>query len=394
MNRRAGFGVAAVSGLLLTLVGCGGKPVVGVLLPTSGSHSVYGETIADGIRLAVADLQQAKLEGESLPEGFHLVWADSGSDPARAVDELRRMARHDGIRLLIGGATSGEAQDLLPVLKEQNVICLSPSASMPSLTAGSQFFFRIYPSDELEASRAAEFLHEELGCPTVVLFVGDSQYARGFEPEFRAQYERLGGSVVRRIELTATDWEPASTAALTELKPSAVYILAYAEHILSALTHLRAAGYQGPIVTTSAFDSSAVIKQAGTLAEGVMFPMPPFDRTSKQEPMAGFVERFTEASHRPPDILAAHGYDALRLAARALVIAGSPRTSRIRKVLHTQVSGFPGVTGPIIFEQSGDVRRQPVMFTVAGGLVVPYEKGMGSAPTVGDVPQSQTPSPE
>ncbi len=114
-----------LAGLLL---GCGSKPVVGVLLPSTGEAGTYGESIESGIRLA---LSESRDKG-TLPAGFDVVWADTQSSPQLALSELERMAGERGIRLVVGGATSAEAQAIIPQLEELDVVCLSPSASTPA----------------------------------------------------------------------------------------------------------------------------------------------------------------------------------------------------------------------------------------------------------------------
>jgi ABC-type branched-subunit amino acid transport system substrate-binding protein len=98
--------------------------VVGILLPTTGSASSYGESIESGIRVALAEAR----EGKGLPQGFETVWMDTGSDPARAVSELQEMVHKKDVKMVIGGATSDEARAMIPELKKLNVVCLSPSA--------------------------------------------------------------------------------------------------------------------------------------------------------------------------------------------------------------------------------------------------------------------------
>lgn len=372
MLLRLATAVTVVVALSCTLVGCGGKPVVGVLLPTSGSASVYGESIDSGVRLALADLREGRLPGETLPSSLQIAWADTGSNPQRAVNELRRLVSERRVKLVIGGATSGEAQALLPVLEELNVICLSPSASMPGLTKGTDRFFRIYPSDELEGATAAKFLLDRIKRDAVVLYTGDTDYTRGIEPEFREQYEPRG-KILERIDLTSADWQTRSAAALKRHSPGAVYIVGYAEEILEVLRHLAAVSFQGQVVTTSAFDNSVVIQRAGALAENVMFPLPPFDRTQERDPIGGFVDRYTRTYQRAPDVLAAHGYDAMRMAVRALSLARPPEASEIRKVLHFEAGGLNGVTGEISFDDFGDVKHYPTMRVIADGQIISYE---------------------
>lgn len=361
-------GVVALSGVFS---GCGGKPVVGVLLPSTGVAATYGDSIESGIRLAVSDSR----ERGQIPQGFDVVWADTGSIPDRAVNELRKMAVERGVNLVIGGATSGEAQALLPILDELNVVCLSPSASAPGLGQQSRLFFRIYPSDELEGYTAAKFLFDRLEKKSVVLYVGNKQYANGIEPEFLKQFESAQqGKVVARIDLDDPEWRSKSTAALRDPSEPGVYIVAYAEGTLEILRHLADAGYEGRVVATAAFYSTQVIRRAGELAEGILFPLPPFDRTSEKEPVLSFVNRYMETYQRAPDVFAAHGYDAMRLAIEVMKIASPPEPSEIRKALQFGVSEFMGVTGPILFDESGDVKHYPKMFIVKGGQVLSYQR--------------------
>jgi len=370
MLRRACRAVGAIVCLLL-VIGCPRKPVIGVLLPTTGNASNYGESIESGIRLAVSDAR----ERGQMPGDLEVVFADTESKPQQAAMQLSQLASDRGVKLFIAGATSDEARALLPMLERHQVVCLSPSASAPSLTRDSHLFFRIYPSDELEGNTAGKFIFDRLSKGRVLLYVGDNEYVRGFEPEFRRQYEeKLGGAVVARIAVTEPGWEEKGAAKLKELKPEAVYIVGYAEEILEVLRHLKREQFEGFIVTTSAFDSSKVIQEAGPLAEGVVFPLPPFDRASDKEPVRGFVQRYMDTHQRAPDILAAHGYDAMCLAIEVLKLAHPPELAEIKKALRFGIQEYPGVTGPIMFDDFGNVKHYPKMYIVHDGQVVSYER--------------------
>jgi branched-chain amino acid transport system substrate-binding protein len=371
MLRRVGSAIGVVLVLTGFLSGCGGKPIVGVILPTTGAAASYGESIESGIRLALADAR----EREGLPPGFEVVWADSGSDPSRAVAEFRKMVEERGAKLVIGGATSAEAMALIPELDELQVVCLSPSASAPGLAQRSRLFFRIYPSDELEGHTAANFLFERLGKHDVLLFTGDTEYTRGIKPEFLKQYqEALGGTVVDDVALTEDGWQEVAVEALARDGVEAVYAIGYAEEILSVVQFLSAHGFEGRIVTTSAFYSGQVIREAGDAAEGILFPLPPFDRTSEKEPVLSFVNRYMDAYERAPDVFAAHGFDVMGLAIQVMGFAKPPETLEILKALNFGVAEFMGVTGPILFDDYGDVKHYPMMFIVNEGQVLSYQR--------------------
>ena len=136
MVRRVGLAIGLMLGLVGVLAGCSSKPVVGVLLPTTGAAASYGESIESGIRLALSVAREPKqLPSDSktiqLPPEFEVVWADTGSDPGRAAAELRRMVEEREVKMVIGGATSAEALALIPELDDLEIVCLSPSASAP-----------------------------------------------------------------------------------------------------------------------------------------------------------------------------------------------------------------------------------------------------------------------
>jgi branched-chain amino acid transport system substrate-binding protein len=371
MLRRVGSAIGSVLVLTGFLSACSGKPIVGVILPTTGAAASYGESIESGIRLALSDAR----ERGDLPAGFEVVWADTGSDPVRAVAEFRKVVEERGAKMVIGGATSAEAVALIPVLDELDVVCLSPSASAPGLAQRSRLFFRIYPSDELEGHTAANFLFERLGKHDVLLFTGDTEYTRGIKPEFLKQYqEALGGTVVDDIALTEDGWQEVAAKVLARSRVEAVYAIGYAEEILSVVQFLSARGFEGRIVTTSAFYSGQVIREAGEAAEGVLFPLPPFDRTSEKEPVLSFVNQYMDTYERAPDVFAAHGFDAMGLTIQVMNIAKPPETLEILKALNYGVAEFMGVTGPILFDDYGDVKHYPMMFIVHGGQVLSYQR--------------------
>jgi len=361
--------LAAIAIMAGALAGCGKHPAVGILLPTTGNASAYGESIESGIRVALAEAR----EKGTLPPDLDILWSDTGSDPQKAVSEFRSLVKEKGAKIVIGGATSDEARALLPVLAELKVICLSPSASAPDLAKKSEYFYRIFPSDELEGSRAGRFLFEELKAKKTLVFVGNNEYTRGIEPEFRHQYiDSLGGTVTATIDLTKDGWKPEARKALAAASPDAVYIIGYAEEILDVLRLLHEAGYAGRICTTSAFYSGRVIQEAGPLAEGVFFPLPPFDRTSESPYVQAFVTRYMDTYQRAPDVFAAHGYDAMEVVLKAVEIAHPVETPELNKALH--FTEFKGVTGPIRFDDYGEVKHYPKIFLVKDGQVLSYDR--------------------
>ncbi|MCP4898978.1 MAG: ABC transporter substrate-binding protein [bacterium] len=365
MRRQTAVLVGIMCVVVAATTGCMGNPVVGVVLPTSGERADYGESIESGIRLAISDAREQDL----LPSGFEVVWADSESQPLRAVEEVNAMVndRQPRIKLLIGGATNSEARALLPTLKNLNLMCLSPMAQASELTVESKHFYRLFPNDELEGVKAASFLFDKFGDQTLI-YVGSPDYSQGLEREFVHQYEENdGGQVLARIDIDEADWETQSRQALRAHRPRAVYIADFANGIVEVLRHLKQQRFGGSIVTSSSIFNRTAIDASGDLTEMAMFPLSVYEHTSedvKDEVLRGFVRRYMETYQRAPDIYAAHGYDAMRFAIEALSVANPPETDELKKAFHFKITEYRGVTGIIQFDDRGDVKHNPIMYLI------------------------------
>ena len=362
--------IALIAITTAAVTGCSGSPVVGVLLPTSGAAASYGESMKQGIELAIS---QGKDDG-TMPDSINWVWGDSGSDPQQAASELQRLAG-EGARIIIAGTTSDEAKAFLPLLDRLDVIVLSPSASAPALTRDSRLFFRLFASDELEGRRAGRFLREEQDDSTVLIYAEESEQARGIEPPFRQVFEQaMEGRVVGRVSLDDPNWEQESADLLAAHLPDAVYIIGYAEESLEVVRHLRERNYPGTICLTSAFYSGEVIDRHPELLEGVFFPQPAFDMKDELPLVQQFIETFDAAYGHPPDIYAAHAFDAARVVGSVIDQTSVFDTSELRKTMMFGIKEFPGVTGPIQFDDYGDVKHNPIMFTIRDGEVLNFER--------------------
>lgn len=376
MRRQTLVLVGVVSLVVAAATGCSKDAVVGVLLPTSGELADYGESVESGVRLAISDAREQGL----LPPGFEVVWADSASQPSRAVEELNRLVkdRQPRIKLLIGGVTNAEADALLPLLDEFNLICLSPSAQAVHLTHESRLFYRLFPNDHLEGVKAAGFVADKFGNEQtgekVMLYVGEPAYAEGLEKEFVDQYvNNANGEILERIDLNEAGWQEASSAALRAHRPRVVYIIDFAHGIVDVLEHLKSQRFEGSLVTTSAIFNQTAIDAAGDLTEMVMFPLPAYDLTSeKAVAIREFARRYMDTYQRVPDIYAAHGYDAMRVAMEAFKAAGIPETSELKKAFQFGISEYMGVTGVIQFDDRGDVKHNPIMYLIKDGSVISY----------------------
>jgi hypothetical protein len=64
----------------------------------------------------------------------------------------------------------------------------------------------------------------------------------------------------------------------------------------------------------------------------------------------------------------------MKSAIEVMKIASPPQTQEIRRAMQFGVTDFMGVTGPIIFDDYGDVKHYPKMFVVKDLQVLSYQR--------------------
>ncbi len=336
---------------------------MGVVLPETGEASAYGASIKSGVTLAFEELRASDEALQSL----EVTYRDSGSDPARAASVAEGMFER-GALLVIGGVTSAEAKAMIPVADRFKRILLSPSASAPSLARLSTYFFRVFPSDELEGVAAADYLLGGPGVRNVLVVSEASEYTRGLLPVFVGELQGRGGQVVATVGSDDPSWEAGLRSALSQAHPEGVYVCGYDEFSLRVLVLLRGVRFGGTVCTTSAVQTVSLLQRAGDVAEGVVFPLAGFDEGPAATRTQPFFERYRRTYNLQPDIYAGHGYDAALAAGLAVAALGgeSPTTLRARlRSLSSQV----GVMGPLAFDELGNARHALGVYQIRKGRV-------------------------
>lgn len=357
-------GALATLALALLLAGCRERVLVSVVLPESGEAGVYGMSIKSGVRLALDS-------ATSSHGGITVEYRDSASDPARASAQAE--ALYDaGALAIIGGATTPEARALIPIAERWQRVLLSPSASAPALARLGTYFLRTYPSDELEGVEAADLLALTLGVRTVLIIEEDNPYTRGLLPVFLTRFASRGGEVVASVRIGDLGWEGEVREAVRTRHPGASYLCGYGDAILEALRLLRAIGYSRTVCTTSAINTAALLHRAGALAEGVVFPLAFLDPTRSGETMREFLRRYQATYDLTPDTYAAHGYDAALALLAALGRLDQPNGQGLRRRL-LDLTGVPGVMGPIVFDETGTMRHTLRAVRVEAGHLRPLD---------------------
>ncbi len=360
---------------LLPAVGCGPEvPTVTItaIAPLTGEAAVYGQEIANGIQLR----HERLLAGDEDP-GYNVVIeiVDSEGDPAQSAALLD--TAFETSLAAIGGVTSDEALAMIPVVEAADRVLLSPSASSPELSGASEFFYRLNPSAEIEASTMATFLRDTLQVQRLVLVVQDTAFGTSLADSMEGVWGTQGNQLAGRVVFTASSDQNALVNEALGHEADAIYVAASGSALAEAMQALRLGGYNGVrdyLAASSSLAIESVLQEAGPAANNSFMTAPPYEPESPEEPVASFVAAYQQKHDTVPSYYAALGYDSLWVYIEALsevdaIAVPSDFLKGMRAVRELQ-----GVTGNIQFRETGDVQKFTRIYQIVDGKAVDFEK--------------------
>jgi branched-chain amino acid transport system substrate-binding protein len=164
---------------------------------------------------------------------------------------------------------------------------------------------------------------------------------------------------------------PAAIRQVLSANVATVVVAAGAEGSARIVRELRSRGYRGRVVGTHLMGRRRFAEEAGTAAEGVIFPL----LCSRSDLAEGFETAFEARYHVRPDYAAAHTYDGMNLVISAIRRAGLNR-ARTGDALRAN-NPTPGVTGIIGWDSLGTNDRPASLGTIVSGRIISREPAQG-----------------
>jgi branched-chain amino acid transport system substrate-binding protein len=316
---------------------------IGAILPLTGDAAAYGQSMKRGMELAFSQL----------PCDGKLLFEDSQADPKQAVSAYQKLRDLHEVTLVLGPFTSGETLAVAPIAERDQTVIVSTGASAPEISQAGEYTFRIVTSDLYDADVLARYIAGKFGASRPAILYINNAYGRGVKDAFRTAVAESSIDVVaaEAYDPSAADFR--SVIQRTIAANPDVLVLVGHQEMGRVLRQIREAGSDIPVVSTGLFEDPAILKSAGESAENVHYSFASFDPADKEPLVAEFVQLYNGKYDAAPDILAALGFDAVRLAAHVTdckQISGPEIKSRL-----LSVQGFSSVTGDMTFDARGDV---------------------------------------
>jgi branched-chain amino acid transport system substrate-binding protein len=178
---------------------------VGIIGPFSGPFAHYGKLFKDGVEAYIAT-QGGKLSGHDV----ELVYRDTGGpNPAATKNLVQELIVKDKVDYLGGFIFTPNAMAVAPLIQQSKTPTVIFNAATSQITEKSDYFVRTSYTLWQVTVPLAQWAFKQ-GTKKVVTAVTD--YAPGVDAEsaFKAEFTKLGGTVVEsiRMPLATTDFAP------------------------------------------------------------------------------------------------------------------------------------------------------------------------------------------
>jgi branched-chain amino acid transport system substrate-binding protein len=315
----------------------------------------------DAARMAVADA----LAHGPIP-GLDTVMNSSGGNlAAPALETAAAMVSIPGLMAVVGHSNSAASLAAAPVYAEHEVVQISPTASAVLFSGMGPYQFRLVPPDDRQGAFLAEAVERLLPVGgRIALFYVNDDYGKGLR---KAVVDRLDGTAydvvvdLPHMEDDVTDTDITHTReALAATAPDAILWLARGMILNRYLDHIRRILPNAPILGGDGIESGSIDLSSERFVHvsSVTF----LDLTASEE-LRAFTRRYEERFARRASAPDALTYDAIGLVVAGLR-AGANDGAELRAYLTSLGRDRPvfrGITGPVAFDDDGNVERSYVL---------------------------------
>ncbi len=344
---------------------------IGMNLELSGGVASYGQSIAEGVELA---LEQVNNNGGVDGRKIDLVKADNKSEAPEASNNARKLIDQDKVVAIIGAATSGSTMAQIDITAENKVVLLTPSGTNTMITVNeagnlNEYAFRTCFIDPFQGEVAGNFAWNELGVKTAAIYVDNAaDYSKGLAQSFKDIFVANGGTIVAEEAFVAGDTDFRAT--LTSIKaknPEFVYVPAYYEEVGLILNQARELGLNVAFMGGDGWDSPTLVDLAGKEALNNTFVTNAYSPEDTDPAVQKFVADFKAKYGKDPDAFSALGYDSLYFLADALKRSGGDGGEKLKQAMEA-TDGLSLVTGKLNLDASHN--------PIKGAVVLEYKDGV------------------
>lgn len=168
---------------------------IGDVVPFTGASAVFGPAYAKSAGLAVQQAKKALRQAGVRDVKIQIEHADDGTTPEGGVNAARKLIAN-GAGCVLGALTSASSIAISQAATTPaRVPQIGPNNSSPALTdlKDNGYYFRVMPSDVLQAPVLARAILQEMGKGATISLAGrNDAFGTGLLPRLKTNLEKLG----------------------------------------------------------------------------------------------------------------------------------------------------------------------------------------------------------
>ena len=361
-----------VAGFVAT--GCqggGGKkePIkFGVIGPYTGPNAKPGQSMKQGVQLAVDEINKAGGVGGQMIEP---IFEDDASVPAQSVSATEKLVTKDEVRFLIGTFNSATTLADMKVIDREKIPMMVPIAVAIDITeSGNKWVFRNSATNPMQAEQLMNYIYNNSKNRKFAVIHENTDYGKGLASSVTKYITDKGGQfTAESYSIGDTDFY-AQLTKLKNAKPDAIIIAGNLSEGSQITRQAKELGIKSQLYGFGGLSSYDYNNLVGGANEGLICTSY-FEVTSPNPLAQQFVKGYKTKYGVPPDMFAAAIYESVYIAKNAIEKSGAAKDlagfrSGMRDAL-AATKDLPGVQGQTTFDAKGQATKVV--------MIVQWQKG-------------------
>ncbi len=381
VSRRNFLQVSAAGVALLGLAGCNGggseadsgnaesgsaSIKVGILGPHTGDVANYGIACRNGAQLYFDQINE---DGGINGKQVEYLVEDEQGDPTQAVTAYNLLVEQ-GVVGIVGDVTTGPTTAVAQQSVNDNMPCVTPSATAAEIVTYGSNTFRACVTDTEQGRIMAAFASEQGYKNVGTLYLKGDDYNEGVNNAFVEEAKALGINITTEQSYSAGDVDfNSQLTTIIATSPDAILAPNYYEDDGLIVTQARQQGYTGVILGVDGWSGVADYASAEDLQN--CYYCCAFSSANDEGLAAQFTADYEAAYGETPTNFCALGYDAAMVLAAGITAAEEAGLEAgsdeyLQAVIDGIAAGsVEGVTGTIAYEGTGDPVKSSLILTFA-----------------------------
>ena len=297
--------------------------------------------------------------------------------PEASVTAAKELIEVENVFALLGPVYSTNSVEVGPIAQHAQRLML-PGSSGSNVPETGDYVFLITVPNPFQGKVMANFAMSpnELGAKTAATILEqDDDYTTDLVQAFEAAFQEIGGEIVYSGAYPVGD--DTFTTLLTEIHdaaPDVIFCPGFQPEVPLLIDEARQIGITATFLGGSAWDDRErflSILDDNSVLDGSYYPTN-FSVATQDADVQEFVSGYTALFGSPPDGIAASGYDAMRLLARAIEKTGSLDSMAVRDAF-AKVSDYKGATTISHYDENRHPVKSLTIQVIQDGQVKHYK---------------------